>query len=544
MYFSKEMLIHAFKDLGHITDGTGKKAVEVTSALRYLIATSALNKKYTLTNGLDLSISNPTLRAEFIEEVGEVVKIHGSTYTNNFIKDFLSNANFAVGNNFLTTRLKTDGDYPGRPAPVLHITNQTVKIHDAVDINLLKSYHNFKESIVPLNIWLLRNCNLTLTEDLDKWVEVINEKLAELYEDRLFSVLKIRKEDLETYFSKIEIKSLKELISPVKYNFLDFISSLSTKVESSAATNIIPIIHGENKIYFGAPGTGKSHYINEVIDEISENNKERVTFHPEYDHASFVGGYKPTSDNGNVKYAFVAQVFTDVYVKAWKDVSNEFFLIIEEINRGNCAEIFGFLFQILDRRSNYAVTPPKELKEYLEKQLGSDHDGIFGGKMRMPTNLSIYATMNTSDQSLFPMDSAFKRRWSWEYVPICYDETTENGSINKSFYNIVKFDDDSSFKWIDFIKIVNNQIKSNPNLGSDKCLGNYFVYADSGTITLIEFINKVIFYLWIDVFKDEEETIFDEHQTYEDFFPIISNGKKNVKSLLDRLGVEISVDLL
>lgn len=177
---------------------------------------------------------------------------------------------------------------------------------------------------------------------------------------------------------------------------------------------------GENIIYYGAPGTGKSHRVEQTIQNLDKHFYERVTFHPEFDNSSFIGGYKPTpieegDKRGDVTYEFVPQAFAKIYTRAWKETEDKnYYLVIEEINRGNCAEIFGEIFQLLDRTSKYDVTPSEEFRKYLVKELGSeDHDGIKRG-LKLPPNLHIWATMNTSDQSLFPMDSAFKRRWQWE----------------------------------------------------------------------------------------------------------------------------------
>jgi len=295
-----------------------------------------------------------------------------------------------------------------------------------------------------------------------------------------------------------------------------------------------------NKIYYGAPGTGKSHKVNELLKG-KEERTERVTFHPEYDYASFIGGFKPITEidedtkKEEIKYKFVPQIFTNIYVEAWNDKDNEYYLVIEEINRGNCAEIFGDIFQLLDRHSDYNITPSNELKQYLVKKLTSV-DGIKGianGKMKLPSNLNILATMNTSDQSLFPMDSAFKRRWDWEYIPINYEKSEENPSSN---YEVV-VSDSKSFSWLEFIEKVNSIIKENPNLGMDKCIGNYFIKAKENVITLEDFINKAIFYLWNDVFKDEDDHIFEENTFYEDFFPIATNGKDKVLKILEKVGL-------
>jgi len=292
------------------------------------------------------------------------------------------------------------------------------------------------------------------------------------------------------------------------------------------------------KIVYGAPGTGKSHKVKELIAG-KEERTERVTFHPEYDYNAFVGGYKPTMKDNDIRYEFVPQAFTNIYVNAWNDLDNDYYLVIEEINRGNCSEIFGDIFQLLDRTNDYHITPSKELKEYLTDQFAGNQN-IDGNKLILPPNLNILATMNTSDQSLFPMDSAFKRRWDWEYVPINYNETDDN----KSSKFKVNLSETESFSWLSFIKSVNSVIKQNDNLGMDKCLGNYFIKPETEEIDIETFVNKAIFYLWNDVFKDEmeENNIFLNKTTYEDFFPIEPNGIIKLKEILEILKIDLKAE--
>ncbi|TVZ16402.1 McrB family protein [Maribacter sp. MAR_2009_72] len=315
------------------------------------------------------------------------------------------------------------------------------------------------------------------------------------------------------------------------------IASPELDVLNNILADIKVSISASQKIYYGAPGTGKSHKIKEILKG-KESRTERVTFHPEYDYASFIGGFKPITEKDavsgldEIKYKFVPQIFTNIYIDAWQNEFQDYFLVIEEINRGNCAEIFGDIFQLLDE--GYEITPSFELANHLEKMLTKKgYDGFTNGKMQLPSNLSLLATMNTSDQSLFPMDSAFKRRWDWEYIPIDYNKLPENPSSNFK----VTLSDTESFYWIDFIKKVNSIIKQNPNLGMDKCIGNYFIKAKDDTISLEEFINKAIFYLWNDVFKDEDDHIFEENTFYEDFFPIPEKGKEKVEKILKKIGL-------
>lgn len=319
-------------------------------------------------------------------------------------------------------------------------------------------------------------------------------------------------------------------------NYLDLSpKSIEIKEIEKEETVNLESVSCLNKIFYGAPGTGKSHKVKELVRG-KEARTERVTFHPEYDYSSFVGGYKPTMDGENIRYEFVPQAFTNIYVNAWNDLENDYYLVIEEINRGNCAEIFGDIFQLLDRTNDYKITPSKELKEYLTIQF-STNPKIDGNKLLLPTNLNILATMNTSDQSLFPMDSAFKRRWDWEYIPINYEFSDDNQSSKFR----VKITENESFSWLSFIKSVNEYIKQNDNLGMDKCIGNYFIKPVDEYIVLDTFINKALFYLWNDVFKDEieEQNIFKNKVTYEDFFPIEPTGIEKLKEILAYLNVEI-----
>lgn len=290
-------------------------------------------------------------------------------------------------------------------------------------------------------------------------------------------------------------------------------------------------IKAKNIIYFGSPGTGKS---TTMDSDTATMIVEKTTFHPEYDYHSFVGGYKPTMVGEEIKYHFVPQIFTDIYVDAWQSLSNgdssHYCLLIEEINRGNCAEIFGDLFQLLDRKddgsSQYPISVSKELRDYLVTQLGSEHQGIRGGKIKLPPNLSIYATMNTSDQSLFPMDSAFKRRWEWQYIPIDYNCTNSNF--------VIELTNGKKYKWLDFLKKV-NEIIFEITLSQDKQLGNWFVKASSEDRVINEntFKNKVLFYLWNDVFKDEDKSIFnleDRNISYGDLFT--ANSSEIIEKIL------------
>ncbi len=356
--------------------------------------------------------------------------------------------------------------------------------------------------------------------------------------------------------------------------------------ESSRTENHLLKTTGLQQIYYGAPGTGKSKTIKDLT---FGESVIRTTFHPDSDYASFVGTYKPITEevvlrdcNGKkvidddtkevvkeerIAYQFIPQAFLEAYVEAWKKLgsSKKQYLIIEEINRGNCAQIFGDLFQLLDRNeygfSDYPIVADKDMQKYLEKEFAgweiTNKDEINqlygeanmvnlimkGERLVLPSNLYIWATMNTSDQSLFPIDSAFKRRWDWKYVPIREGRDKETNAPLNWYINT----GDKQYKWWSFISKVNELIGSLTN-SEDKKLGYFFCKAKDGEIDADLFVSKVIFYLWNDVFKDygfddkdfqdEEGKILSFDRFYED-----KNGKTNVdiaivKQFLENLGVD------
>lgn len=288
------------------------------------------------------------------------------------------------------------------------------------------------------------------------------------------------------------------------------------------------------QIFYGAPGTSKSHTINETTTKIevdTELNGEeprvfRTTFHPDSDYSTFVGCYKPCMrsipqtyivegeekpvkgadgkqvNKDEIVYSFIPQSFTKAYIRAWQ-TDKPVYLVIEEINRGNCAQIFGDLFQLLDRKNNvseYPIQPDADLGNYLKEQLENKHrEGtpkeIFQGeKLCLPSNLYIWASMNTSDQSLFPIDSAFKRRWDWRYMKI----TNMDEKVDNPYRIIVK---DNQYQWWAFVDKMNNHIGSSTS-SEDKKLGYFFIHREDGIISADDFVSKVLFYLYNDALKD------------------------------------------
>ena len=369
------------------------------------------------------------------------------------------------------------------------------------------------------------------------------------------------------------------------------------------------------QIYYGAPGTGKSKAIKDLT---FGEDVIRTTFHPDSDYASFVGTYKPITEEVDLRdcygkkvidddtkevvkeeriaYKFIPQAFLEAYVEAWKKLgskkseksdksynrihpalldtpdiftknkaSKKQYLIIEEINRGNCAQIFGDLFQLLDRNeygfSDYPIIADKDMQKYLKKEFEgweiTNKDKINqlygeanmvslimkGERLVLPSNLYIWATTNTSDQSLFPIDSAFKRRWDWKYVPIREGRDKDTNAQLKWYINT----GDKQYDWWSFISQINKLIGSLTN-SEDKKLGYFFCKAKDGEINADLFVSKVIFYLWNDVFKDygfddkdfqdEEGKILSFDRFYEDVNGVTNVNVANVELFLENLGVD------
>lgn len=350
------------------------------------------------------------------------------------------------------------------------------------------------------------------------------------------------------------------------------------------------------RIYYGAPGTGKSYTIDNLTDE---TNSVRTTFHPDSDYASFVGAYKPTmeavplsafvgtsvqyaeSKNGHpgterkIVYKYVPQAFLKAYVAAWSNLDEPFYLVIEEINRGNCAQIFGDLFQLLDRNnhgsSSYAIAADEDIAQFLSddkkgfaglsdeqreairnfklikdngKEVAIGPSILNGTKLLLPPNLRIWATMNTSDQSLFPIDSAFKRRWDWKYVPIEYNKMNWMLEVGGKRYS-----------WGVFLEKINPEIYALTE-SADKQMGYFFAKPDKKSNPILTendiiseevFLNKVLFYLWTDVLKDydltKEPFVYEGEDKkkkafrFTDFFPLPNNP--NLNKFVAGLGLTI-----
>lgn len=383
-------------------------------------------------------------------------------------------------------------------------------------------------------------------------------------------------------------------------NFLDTSTKIDIGAKRVNLENRKTISGSTQQIYYGAPGTGKSHT---VKIHTEGESVVRTTFHPDSDYSTFVGCYKPTTKEVEMRdvtgkviiehgqpvtenriiYQFVDQAFLQAYIKAWKFYTETLegadpkkqFLIIEEINRGNCAQIFGDLFQLLDRNdygfSDYYIHADRDMQKHLAKAFNGIamndshkntinamyHNGerdivaqvLNGEILLLPNNLYIWATMNTSDQSLFPIDSAFKRRWDWKYRPIVKGRDKDGSELN---WRIMA--DTKEYDWWSFLEKINSIVGTMTN-SEDKKLGFFFCKSIDGAISTETFVGKVIFYLWNDVFKnfgfddpifkDEDGSTleFDKFYTTDIYGNTIVRTDK-VERFLENLKVKVAGEII
>jgi MoxR-like ATPase len=525
---------------------------------------------------------------------------------------------YNVGSNFFSVNVVKNSlegvskvyDYPRRGGhPLLNVENGILERNKDYYSNIAYFLGEKEDVKTAFIVWLLRDHQFIAIS-----AKEMEDAVRETYTDELFAVIcpENFSNTVSEYISSAENA---ELINN------DDIKALFPKSDMVGKEVY-------QKIFFGAPGTGKSYKVGTIVRG-HETHTFRVTFHPDSDYSTFIGSYKPVvsekknvvgtgytvddlagilkksydeaslkvmeiqlfsiayadyfngkrggfkfkdvlakagipasykaemdkcvnlservvlkgrnEDGCNITYEFVPQTFTNAYVDAWKNPSEIVYLVIEEINRGNCAQIFGDLFQLLDRDSDgvseYPVKADADLRTYLERNdvLGVDNGGIIDGELRLPSNFNILATMNTSDQSLFPMDSAFKRRWDWEYVPVDYSNEPASALFTITIGG-------NKYRWNEFLENVNEKILDLSE-SEDKQMGNFFV---KHSLDKEEFKSKVMSYLWMEVCKDEYKhgSFFkyseegggkEEEFTFNDLYP---DGVKELKGFMKYIGVE------
>lgn len=317
---------------------------------------------------------------------------------------------------------------------------------------------------------------------------------------------------------QFDLEGLKDLISIIKKAFPDVDAK-----QTSTNTNSLHL--PRNRIIFGAPGTGKSHLLEQRREEYfgDGDHYERVTFHPNYTYSQFVGAYKPVAlkredddaRSNDITYSFVPGPFVRTLMKAKQTPSENFLLVIEEINRANAAAVFGDVFQLLDRDEDGKSEYPIDASEDLEKYLEESGVALEDGKIEIPANMYIWATMNSADQGVAPLDAAFKRRWEFEYIGI---DDNENEVVDCEIPIPKKENSNGDFdfvSWNGFRKALNEKLKGLSGVNEDKLLGPFFISkhrletAKENAEDFIKlFKSKVLMYLYEDVCKMNPSVLF------------------------------------
>ena len=536
-YLSKETLLAAYKVLATLSENpSAQGATQKVSAIRYALALDMFYNEY----HRECDTRNSQDKASFVEKVGIVVALENGFYTTNFYVPVAEHqGDFSVGSNFYSVGAVKNSlmnpavriSYPQRgSSPLFEI--QDGKLYWKKE--LLKNFSFYVPSAefkCALALWLCRARQVRL-EDI---YGTLKSQIEILFTSELTEILMPSIEIFETTLKKLNVTAN---FNPA-YISKDDIESIFKQNQNKNLPRQI--------IYFGAPGTGKSFRVEQITEQYGDD-VIRTTFHPDSDYSTFVGCYKPSMESipqtytvegkekpiigkdgekkkkKEIVYSFVPQAFTQAYTRAWLNPDKQIFLVIEELNRGNCAQIFGDIFQLLDRNANnesaYSIIPDHDLQQHLATEFKNAENipsDIKEAKaMRLPANLYIWATMNTSDQSLFPIDSAFKRRWIWKYIPIA-----DAGKDYKIQVGNHQYD------WWTFVEKVNGEIEG-ATKSEDKKLGYFFAKADNNIIAADTFVSKVVFYLWNDVFKDSyDKTIFKNDLTFHKFF--LPNGDPKIE---------------
>ena len=569
MFIEHNIVLKAFQRLAPNKVG-GKRSklpLERTTSLMILLAVDAVSKKHGEAT-IDLEYDSPnSRRKDFVQEYVKLVSVgeesKGSVQSVHELGSVKSDGKdpaSRVSSNFITTIMnqakvsRTKMGYPRRPAALLALGKAAsglpcgACLHPDWD----KGIDEYFEGLVgdtpysDLAIFCMRNIDGQKQSDL---ASTLCDMIANRYSGNLagFWCGKIKSEQNKADHLKSAVF--------MEGEFVDALSSLN-ELTLCVVDSLTDEPH--QKIVYGAPGTGKSNGVEKTAKKLPKEDVVRTTFHPDSDYSTFVGSYKPVMKSvprtlmkgeeiakvakgdaslfceQKISYEFVPQAFAKAYVQAWKRMAesgggtvNPVMLVIEEINRGDCAKAFGDLFQLLDRRtedddqdslkkagfSEYPVLADSDLANYIRSELTGakaaieelGYDAIVADdklELMLPPNMYIWATMNTSDQSLFPMDSAFKRRWEWRYVPI---------KNHKDKHWALEVDANHKYDWWDFLLKINQQILAATN-SEDKQLGYFFAKSIDGVVSLDTFVNKVVFYLWNVVFKD----CYSEYEIFKD----------------------------
>lgn len=544
MYLSIELLGKSFQKLGEMGSREGKTRLERVSAISRFLACAEILKTSNTTSA-DLAPKTST-RTDFIDNVGKVL---GLGPNNQFTPDFSvldEKSDYNVGSNFLTTQVystrNSKKDYPSRPAPLLTLDHEKASIHANFRKNLEDSY-DWKSVKSAFSIWLSKD--YVFTKDADP--ETVKNELNTLHRERFGASVGACIELTAAQFQAF-LQGIDEPFSEVKPDLVDLVRKPSTP-ESSSSGFIIPankrtvLTGGENVIFYGAPGTGKSNMVDTKI-KAAGKTPYRTVFHPDLQNSDFFGCLKPQMNGENVRYEFSPGPFMKALAEAYRTPGEPVFLVIEELNRAAAAAVFGDLFLLLDRdddgKGEYDVSfPSPESENWFETTTGLAHQELL-----VPSNLFIYATMNSADQGVYPIDTAFRRRWRQEYLPLDYDKGPD-GDVSY----VDAAENRHARAWREFVKLLNKHLTSSQTLdiAEDRLLGQWFVKKKELDGKGIP--EKVLLYLWDDLLRHEgREHVFDSGttgkvKTYGDLVIEAAAGRRFLSdSFLGRLNAASDVE--
>ena len=466
------------------------------SALRYMCALDAFGKK----NKGNCDTRNDSQKNEFIQLVADVVEIDAGakrSYLHDFAgtKPTKEQLSGQISSNFFTANAvrhsqgkgKSQSEkYPSNP-PLFEIADEAL-LYDTIKYNNVKAYLKTRDARYSFAVWLARRKDFSEKDSL-------RDVLQRDYSKELVAAL-LPDDETPKAFEGI-MDSFSEERTLINWRFF--------------ADKKMP----RNLIYFGAPGTGKSYQLNEAAKAFDEDSVTRVTFYPDYSYAQFVGCFKPSVTDDGITYEYQPGPFLSTYIDACLHKDKEYLLIVEEINRANPAAVFGDIFQLLDRTksgvSRYPVAISSDMRRCMESALNDlsyeerkqVKEEEFLSKLALPENMSIWATMNSADQGVFPMDSAFKRRWDFRYIGI--DEYQgEIADID------VTLGEGHTVNW-NRLRTEINALLSSKGVNEDKLLGPFFIDAqaheEAGDFSEA-FKNKVLLYIYEDAAKTKHKEVF------------------------------------
>lgn len=513
MYLSEELVSRAFKKLGEIGTDEGKTRLERVSALRHFFACAETLNSHSI-NEIDLA-PNTATRSEFIQNVGKIVGI-GSD--NLFTPDFfhrLCKKDFNVGPNFLTTQVARSRNakdpYPKRPAPLLILDHEKASIHPEFKENLDEKFEweKFREAF---SVWLANAIQIPENAGTKEIVDAINSGHHNRFGEKISTLLGLTVEQFEGFVDGVD-----QLVQLDRPDISDLTVDPSKDGSLTTEASLGFKGAGRNLLFYGAPGTGKSHIVDTLVGKI---NVERTVFHPDMQNSDFFGSLKPRSVGDNVRYEFTPGPFGKILKMAIKNPGDHYHLVIEELNRAPAAAVFGELFQLLDRNddgnSTYQISfPNPESSEWMLSDDGPEIE-----KLYIPANLSIIATMNSADQGVYPLDTAFRRRWEQEYLPLYDDNEFPEGTLH--------FVNDSgaprTMEWRFFVKALNDWLIEKVDVAEDRLLGQWFLKERElgGAVP-----SKILLYLWDDLLRHEDRSILFDLANLKTFGDLHTTLKQN-----------------